>query len=42
MTGLPGAAGVPAGLAAAVISAALVLGAAWLAAGGLRNASRHN
>ena len=39
---LPGALGVVAGLAAAAACAALVLGVAWLAGGGLRAAARHN
>jgi hypothetical protein len=39
---LPGAVGVVSGLAAAVACAALVLGAAWLAGSGLREAARHN
>ena len=42
LTLLPGAIGVVSGLAAAAACAALVLGVAWLAGGGLREAARHN
>lgn len=39
---LPGSIGVAPGLAAAVASGAIVLGVAWLASSGLRQAARHN